>query len=278
MKLFAKARVVPIWKQRLTRFCVYERQQVKHEEVTVDDNSGEIKYCLINVDNYREYLANSLLEVEKECQIKKEKAKQQAVIRAFTSRLMSNDDVNEEELLFWTAQGIDLNAYYPIGQRNYDTMDVTPICHAISEGRYHLLRLLLKVGADPNVGDDYRSTENWLFDECCGSEYIMLSILYNFGYELKIKYREEYVIEDFYKARLEREGHWLYDIWTSKEMHIFDLALRRICKDNIDDQLDEIIRQFTWNGKYDMTEVAQYLEKFTEPSIRSFQQKLIEEL
>jgi ankyrin repeat protein len=67
---------------------------------------------------------------------------------------------NEEEIRFLIAKGLDINA-----RGDYNT---TPLALAASFGSIDIMRLLLQLGADPDINDCYgNSPKDLLWQKLC---------------------------------------------------------------------------------------------------------------
>ncbi len=245
----------------LTRLGVYERKPGQIFCATIQKYHPEEK-------SYQKQLTDALIETEKEYQIKIQKVKQ----KLFVSRLINND-INEEELCFWIAQGFDLNASYAVFTPGSIT---TPLYYAICENRYDLVRMLLKLGANPKIRDaGERDVKQALCRKTYAQAYIMLSILCNYGY-IPSEEHCKVISLAFHKRLREKCESDLFTLWRAKEIHLFDLAINEMCKDATEDELTGLARRIYWSNilSCKTSEMCSYLAKSTDPKIQMLCQKI----
>jgi len=65
--------------------------------------------------------------------------------------------------------------------RRLDSARVSPLSHAAREGHLHIVRLLLKQGADPNQPEDAAPHGRALFEACCGNHLEVAELLLSRG-------------------------------------------------------------------------------------------------
>ncbi len=211
---------------------------------------ADVTSCKIKRQNYQEYHKDCLRELSGEPRL--EILKVTAI--SFAHRLICDENdkkMNANELDFWIANGVDINKSLPIAETwEEETLimkNTTPLCYAIRNREYNLVRLLLTHGANPNLRD-YEGIHplKWADQR----RYGMLYLLLNHGLiwptnNSGMMRRIQYIIKDYHKSLRDGWFNFLSEIKELAEPHLYLAAVREFCSDKSDEQIRRLSHRFS---------------------------------
>ncbi len=261
MKKIAQMRFTTKARQWLTAMNVYPvHSNTKKQKEYFRVEQEEVDDCAIDHENYKRYVSDDLYEESERHRL----AMLKIISVPFVRRLNCTDkydvEMNAEELDFWIANGVDINASFLIDEKDFydgvqgfhlrfnaiDT-ETTPLCYAILTGDYDLVRLFLSRNADPNACDIHeRSPLDFVNYSYLNTPYVMINLLLRYGLVLPENEQTtsilEHICDDHLTKLLKRNIFYLSSIEKTGETDIFNKMHKDFCANITDEKVQEITR------------------------------------